>query len=63
MSKATLAPTVWSVRINTPSGEGIIDVPTYLGIDTAARRGIQAAAQMRWGDLDEIYVVEVTEAT
>lgn len=49
----------WTVVLDTPKGRAELDVPTSLGPDAAERRAVVAAAAMRWGDIDEIRVLDV----
>jgi hypothetical protein len=49
----------WTVTLDTPQGQAQLDVPTSLGPDAAERRAILAAASLRWGDIDEIRVLDV----
>lgn len=49
----------WIVRLMTPDGEAELEVPTFYGPEVAGRRAQVAAVTMRWGDFDEIRVIEV----
>lgn len=49
----------WTVVLDTPKGRAELDVPTALGPDAAERRAVVAAAALRWGDIDEIRVLDV----
>lgn len=53
----------WVVALETPIGFAELIVPTFLGAEAAGRRAVVVAAQMRWGDLDEVDVLAVREAT
>lgn len=53
----------WLVQISTPNGEAELEVPTFCGPEAAERRAIVAAASLGWGDLDEIRILNVSEAT
>jgi len=51
----------YRVTVSTPSGEWVMDVPSFQGGDAAGRRALfTVASQDRSTDLDEIKVVNVT---
>lgn len=41
------------------TGIGSIEVPSYLGADTAGRRAMWSAIAAGWGDVDEVKVQSV----
>lgn len=47
--------------IAAPDGTAVLEVPTSLGADAAARRAKWTAIQQRWGDVDEVTVVSTRE--
>lgn len=48
------------VVLDTPKGVYELEVPSFLGPNTAKRRAVFTAAASRWGDLPEIKVLSVT---
>ena len=49
------------VVLDTPKGQGSMDVPSMLGPDAAGRRAVVAACGQGWGDFDNITVASITE--
>lgn len=45
------------VTLDTPKGQGQLEIPTTLGADAAGRRAFFSACNMGWGDVDTISVV------
>jgi hypothetical protein len=51
------------VTLNTPHGQGEIEVPSFLGADAAGRRAAISACAIGWGDLDTVTVASVVDIT
>lgn len=49
----------YRVTLDVVGGQAVLDVPSLLGPEAAGRRAYWTAAHLRWGDLDEIHVVNV----
>lgn len=47
------------VTLSTPNGPGVLEVPSLLGPDVAARRALITAAAIGWGDLPDLTVDHV----
>jgi hypothetical protein len=45
------------VTLDTPNGQGQLEVPTTLGADAAGRRAFWQACNLGWGDVDTISIV------
>lgn len=51
------------VTLDTPKGRAELEVPSTLGPEAAGRRAWLTGVQQRWGDVDEVEVVSVSEMT
>lgn len=47
----------YEVLLTTPGGDAVIDVPSYLGAEAAARRARWTAISLGWGEPDEIKAI------
>lgn len=47
------------VTLDTPMGQAQLEVPSFLGPNTAKRRAHMTACAIGWGDLPEVKVVSV----
>lgn len=54
-----MKPPRYLVTLDTPRGQGQIEVPTFQGPEAAGRRAHMGACAQGWGDLDEVKVVSV----
>ena len=47
------------ITIGTPNGPGVLEVPTTLGPEAAARRALVTAMAIGWGEPDELTVDDI----
>jgi len=48
------------VKLDTPKGVWELEVPSFLGPNTAKRRAFMTAVASHWGDLNEVKVLDCT---
>lgn len=52
-----MTPPVYEVVLATPTGDGVLEVPSFLGAEAASRRAYWTAVAAGWGEPDQVSVI------